>query len=80
MSCWIPVVPEHLYGGVMSMKLRLLIVATLCLSLTACDMDASTTPAQQPTDQVTEQTTPAASICKATVTEVNGNTAPYPVK
>ena len=49
------------------MKLRLLIVATLCLSLTACDMDASTTPAQQPTDQVTEQTTPAASICKATV-------------
>ena len=36
-------------------------------------MDSSPAPAQQPTDQVTEQTAPAASICKATVTEINGN-------
>lgn len=56
------------------MKPIILIIASLCLSLTACGMDASTTPAQQPTDQVTEQTAPSASICKATVTEINGNT------
>jgi len=36
-------------------------------------MDSSTAPAQQPTDQVTEQTAPSTSVCKATVTEVNGN-------
>lgn len=56
------------------MKIKLLLAVALCLSLTACGMDSSTTPAQQPTDQVTEQTVPAASVCKATVTEVNGNT------
>ena len=56
------------------MKPRLLIIAALCMSLTACGMDSSTTPAQQPTDQVTEQTVPATSVCKATVTEINGNT------
>ena len=55
------------------MKPRLLITAALCLFLTACGMDSSPAPAQQPTDQVTEQTAPAASICKATVTEINGN-------
>lgn len=56
------------------MKNRLLIIAALCLSLTACGMDSSTAPAQQPTDQVTEQNAPTASVCKATVNEVNGNT------
>ena len=56
------------------MKNRLLIIAALCLSLTACGMDSSTAPAQQPTDQVTEQNAPTASVCKATVIEVNGNT------
>lgn len=56
------------------MKIKLLLAVALCLSLTACGMDSSTTPAQQPTDQVTEQTVPAASVCKATVTEINGNT------
>jgi hypothetical protein len=56
------------------MKAKLLIAATLCLSLTACGMDSSTTPAQQPTEQVSEQTAPAESVCKATITEVNGNT------
>lgn len=56
------------------MKPIILIIASLCLSLTACGMDSITAPAQQPTDQVTEQTVPAASVCKATVTEVNGNT------
>ena len=56
------------------MKTKLLFTAALCLSLTACGMDSSTAPAQQPTDQVTEQTVPAASVCKATVIEVNGNT------
>ena len=29
---------------------------------------------QQPSNQVAEQTAPSASVCKATVTEVNGNT------
>ncbi len=56
------------------MKTRLLITAALCLSLTACGMDSSTTPAQQPNDHAAEQTTPTASVCKAAVTEVNGNT------
>lgn len=56
------------------MKPRLLIIATLCLSLTSCGMDSGATPAQQPTDQVTEQTASVASVCTATVTEVNGNT------
>jgi len=56
------------------MKNRLLIISALCLSLTACGMDSSTAPAQQPTEQLTEQTAPAASVCKATVTEINGNT------
>ena len=56
------------------MKTRLLIIAALCMSLTACGMDSSTAPAQQSTEQVTEQTAPAASVCKATVTEINGNT------
>lgn len=56
------------------MNPKLLITAALCLFLTACGMDSSTAPAQQPTGQVTEQTAPAASVCKATVTEVNGNT------
>ena len=56
------------------MKAGFIVVAALYLSLTACGMDSSTAPAQQPTDQVTEQTVPAASVCKATVTEVNGNT------
>ncbi len=53
------------------MKHRILIAAALCLSLTACGTD--TTPAQQPTDQVSEQTAPAVSVCKATVSEINGN-------
>ena len=56
------------------MKTRLLVVAALCLSMTACGMDSSTAPAQQPTDQVTEQTAPAESVCRATITEINGNT------
>lgn len=56
------------------MKNKLLIIVALCLSLTACGMDSGTAPAQQPTDQVTEQISPAASVCKATVTEINGNT------
>lgn len=56
------------------MKPRILITSALCLFLTACGMDSSTAPAQQPTDQVTEQTVPAASVCRATVTEINGNT------
>lgn len=56
------------------MIFRLLIIAALCLSLTACGMDSSNTPAQQSTDQVIEQTVPAESVCKATVTEINGNT------
>ena len=56
------------------MKPRLLITAALFLTLTACGMDSSTTPAQQPTEQVSEQTPPAESVCKATITEVNGNT------
>ena len=53
-------------------EMELLIIAALCLSLTACGTDSI--PAQQPTDQVTEQTVPNASVCKATVTEINGNT------
>ena len=56
------------------MKSGLLIVAALCMSLTACGIDSSTTPVQQPTDQLTEQITPAESVCKATITEINGNT------
>lgn len=56
------------------MKAKLLITAALCLFLTACGMDSNTAPAQQPTDQVTEQTVPAVSVCRATVIEVNGNT------
>lgn len=56
------------------MKAGFIVVAALYLSLTACGMDSSTAPAQQPTNQVTEHTVPAASVCKATVTEVNGNT------
>ena len=56
------------------MNTRLLITAALFLTLTACGIDSSTTPAQQPTDQVTEQTAPAESVCKATITEINGNT------
>ncbi|WP_298530154.1 protease complex subunit PrcB family protein [uncultured Ruminococcus sp.] len=55
------------------MNPKLLITAALCLFLTACGIDSSPAPAQQPTDQVTEQTAPAASICKATVTEITGN-------
>ena len=54
------------------MKTKFLIIAALCLSLTACGTDA--TSAQQPTNQVTEQTNPAESVCKATITEINGNT------
>lgn len=61
-------------GGAKSMNTRLLITAALFLTLTACGIDSSTTPAQQPTDQVTEQTAPAESVCKATITEINGNT------
>ena len=56
------------------MKPRLLITAALFLTLTACGIDSSTAPAQQPTEQVTEQTVPAASVCTATVTEITGNT------
>lgn len=56
------------------MNTRLLITAALFLTLTACGIDSSTMPAQQPTDQVTEQTAPAESVCKATITEINGNT------
>ena len=56
------------------MKARFVVVAALCLSLTACGIDSSTAPAQQPTEQVTEQTVPAASVCTATVTEITGNT------
>ncbi len=56
------------------MKTKLLFTAALYLSLTACGMDSSTAPAHQSTDQVTEQTVPAESVCKATVTEINGNT------
>lgn len=56
------------------MKPRILITAALCLFLTACGMDSNTEPAQQPTDQVTEQTVPAVSVCRATVIAVNGNT------
>ena len=56
------------------MKPKLLLIVALCLTLTACGMDSSTAPAQQPTEQVTEQTAPAESVCKATVTEINGNT------
>ena len=56
------------------MKTRLLVVAALCFFLTACGMDSSTTPAQQSTDQVTEQTALAERICRATITEINGNT------
>jgi hypothetical protein len=58
----------------MSMKNRLLIIAALCLSLTACGMDSSTTPAQQPTNQVTEQTALTTSVCIASIIEINGNT------
>ncbi|MBR3630161.1 MAG: protease complex subunit PrcB family protein [Oscillospiraceae bacterium] len=54
------------------MKPIVLIIAALCLFLTSCGTD--TTPAQQPDDHATEQTAPAASVCKAAVTEVNGNT------
>lgn len=54
------------------MKRKLLIIAALCLSLTACGTDSI--PAEQSTDQVTKQTVPAANVCKATVTEVKGNT------
>ena len=56
------------------MKPKLLLIVALCLPLTACGMDSSTTPSQQLTDQITEQTIPAASVCKATITEINGNT------
>lgn len=56
------------------MNTRLLIAAALCLSLTACGTDAGAAPVQQTTDQVTAQTAPAVSVCKATVTAVNGNT------
>ncbi|WP_303797616.1 protease complex subunit PrcB family protein [Ruminococcus flavefaciens] len=56
------------------MKPKLLLIVALCLTLTACDIDSSTAPAQQPTEQVTEQTVPAASVCTATVTEITGNT------
>lgn len=56
------------------MKRRLLMIAAMCLSLTACGIDSSTAPAQQPDGQITEQTTSAVSVCKATVTEINGNT------
>lgn len=47
------------------MKAIFVAVAALCLSLTACGIDSNTVPAHQPTDQVTEQTAPAASVCKA---------------
>lgn len=54
------------------MKTRLLMIAALCLLLTACG--TVSTPAQQPTDPAAEQTAPAAGVCRATVTEINGNT------
>ena len=54
------------------MKRRFLLAAVLCLFLTACGTDAI--PAQQTTDQITEQTAPATSICRATIMEINGNT------
>lgn len=56
------------------MNSRLLIIAALCLSLTACGTDTGTSPAQQPDNQVTEQTAPATSICRVTITEIDGNT------
>ena len=56
------------------MKHRLLIIAALSLSLTACGIDAGVNSAQQPTDQVTEQTASATIICRATITEINDNT------
>ena len=54
------------------MKRIVIIISVLSIFLTSCGTDS--VPAQQPTDQVTEQTFPAASVCKATVTEINGNT------
>lgn len=56
------------------MKCRLLITAALCVFLTACGTDADTYPAQQPDNQVAEQTAPAAFTCKMTVMDINGNT------
>lgn len=53
------------------MKPISLIIAALCLFLTACGTDSI--PAQQMSEQVTEQTAPSARVCKATVTEVNGS-------
>ena len=55
---------------------RLLIIAALSLSLTACGTSAK--PAQQPAEQATEQTVSATNTCKATVTEVNGDTMTPP--
>ena len=54
------------------MKAGILVIAALCLTLTACGTDA--TPAQQPTNQVTEQTVPTESVCRVTITEINGST------
>lgn len=54
------------------MKNKLFMIAALCLSLTACGTAAK--PAQQPAEQSTEQTTLAVSVCKATVTAINGTT------
>lgn len=56
------------------MKRRLLITAALCVCLTACGTDANISTAQQPDHQVTEQAAPAASICKVTVMDINGDT------
>ncbi len=54
------------------MKAGILVIAALCLTLTACGTDA--TPAQQPTNQVTEHTVSTESVCRATITEINGST------
>lgn len=54
------------------MKRIVIIISVFSIFLTSCGTDS--VPAQQPTDQVAEQTAPSASVCKATVTEVNGNT------
>lgn len=56
------------------MKRRLLITAALCVCLTACGTNADISTAQQPDNQVAEQTAPAAFTCKVIVMDINGNT------
>lgn len=54
------------------MKRIVIIILVFSIFLTSCGTDS--VPAQQPNDHAAEQTAPAASVCKAAVTEVNGNT------